>query len=201
MKKAGIQGFNPYRKHKSSSGNTSIVTNNHLNREFTCNTPNQVWVTDITYTRTLKGFVYLAFVVDLFSRKVVVWAIKDNMQTELVLDDLVKAKWRRQPTNEVMIHTDQDSQFGYNLWIKFCKDNNFKRSISRRGNYWENAVIESFFWTLKKDCIYRIKKIKSLESVRSILYIYIELFYNSRKRHGHLNGLSPNKFEKKLNVS
>lgn len=172
-----------------------------MNREFNCTKPNQRWVTDITYIKTLQGFAYLAAVVDLYSRKVVGWSINNNMRTELVIDALLMAKWRRQPEGEVLIHTDQGSQFSSDLWIKFCKQHSFKRSMSRRGNCWDNAVIESFFGTLKKDRVHRLKTYKTIDEARSSIFDYIEFFYNTRRKHKHLKGMSPNQFENKLNVS
>lgn len=201
MKLEGIKGSIPASKHKHSLGVTSNVAKNHLNREFNCTKPNQKWVTDITYIRTLQGFAYLAVVVDLYSRKVVGWSVKNNMRVELVLDALLMAIWRRQPSGEVLIHTDQGSQFGSDLWIRFCKDHNLKRSMSRRGNCWDNSVVESFFNSLKKDRVKRVKTYKTIDEARSSLFDYIEFFYNPKRRHDYLGGISPNEFEKKLNVS
>jgi len=124
MKLEGIKGSRPTSKHKHSLGVTSNVAENHLNREFNCTKPNQKWVTDITYIRTLQGFAYLAVVVDLYSRKVVGWSVKNNMRVELVLDALLLAIWRRQPDGEVLIHTDQGSQFGSDYGLDFAKITN-----------------------------------------------------------------------------
>ncbi len=201
MKAEGIKGSIPSSKKKHTLGVTSNVANNHLNREFNCIRPNQKWVTDITYIKTLQGFAYLAVVVDLFSRKVVGWSVQNNMRVELVLDALLMAIWRRQPSNEVMIHTDQGSQFGSDSWIRFCKTNNLKRSMSRRGNCWDNSVVESFFNSLKRDRVRRVKTYRTIDEARSSIFDYIEFFYNPKRRHEYLGGISPIEFEKKLNVS
>ncbi len=143
MRDAGIQGTSPKKRYLHNLGLTSVVAENHLYREFNCTEPNQRWVTNITYIKTLEGFAYLAAVVDLYSRKVVGWTIKNNMRTELILDVLIMAKWSRQPDNEVLIHTDQGSQFGSDLWIKFCKDHSLKKEHESP-------------WKLLGQCSYRI---------------------------------------------
>lgn len=201
MKKIGLKGTVPTSKHTHSLGVTSNVAENLLNRDFSCTGPNQKWVTDITYIKTLQGFAYLAVVIDLYSRKVVGWSVKNNMRVELVLDALVMAIWRRQPSNEVLIHTDQGSQFGSDLWIRFCKAHNLKRSMSRRGNCWDNSVVESFFKSLKKDRVKRVRTYKTIDEARSSIFDYIEFFYNTKRRHDYLGGISPNEFEKNLKVS
>ena len=152
-------------------------------------------MTDITYIRTWQGWLYLAIVLDLFSRKVVGWSMKATLAKELVLDALIMAVWRRRPQQPVLIHSDQGAQYGSDAWMRFCRDHNLEPSMSRRGNCWDNAVAESFFSSLKKE---RIKKhiYKTRDLARADIFDYIEMFYNpTRRRQSHLGGQSPDAFE------
>ncbi len=128
-----------------SCGKPAVVAPNHLQRQFTVDAPNQSWVTDITYIRTHEGWLYLAVVLDLFSRQVVGWSMGHRIDTALVLDALMMALWRRQPKQQVLIHSDQSSQFTGHEWQAFLRDHNLSCSMSRRGNCHDNAVAESFF--------------------------------------------------------
>ena len=149
--------------------------------------PNQVWVTDITYIRTWQGWLYLAVVIDLFARNVVGWSMKPTLSRELALDALLMAVWRRKPAENVIVHSDQGSQY--------CRANNLAPSMSRRGNCWDNAVAESFFSSLKKERI-RKRIYKTRDMARADIFDYIEVFYNRTRRHSHLGGVSPEAFEK-----
>ena len=167
---------------------------NRLQREFTVAQPDQVWVSDITYIRTYEGWLYLTVVIDLYSRRVVGWAMGSSMATELVLDALMMAVWRRRPKAPVMIHSDQGSQFGSDDFNRWCKDNRLVPSMSRRGNCWDNAVAESFFSSLKKERIKR-RIYPTRDDAKSDVFDYIEGFYNRVRRHSHLDQLSPMDFE------
>lgn len=175
-------------------GRPSILAPNTLDREFTVKTADTVWVTDITYIRTWQGWLYLAVVLDLYSRKVVGWSMKPTLAREIVLDALMMAVWRRKPASKVLVHSDQGSQYGSDDWRRFCRQHNLEPSMSRRGNCWDNAVAESFFSSLKKE---RIKKriYKTRELARADIFDYIQVFYNRNRRHSHLGGLSPEAFE------
>ncbi len=194
MKANDIAAVRGYKRHKGTYGRPSIVMPNRLNREFSVETPDKAWVTDITYIRTWQGWLYLAVVLDLFSRKVVGWSMKPTLAKEIVLDALLMAIWRRRPTESVIIHSDQGSQYASGDRQKFFQRHNLKPSMSRRGNCWDNAVAESFFSSLKKE---RIKKriYKTRELARSDIFDYIEVFYNRQRRHTHLGGVSPEAFE------
>ena len=157
--------------------------------------PNQVWVTDITYIRTWQGWLYLAVVIDLFARNVVGWSMKPTLSRELALDALLMAVWRRKPAENVIVHSDQGSQYGSDDWQRFCRANNLAPSMSRRGNCWDNAVAESFFSSLKKERI-RKRIYKTRDMARADIFDYIEVFYNRTRRHSHLGGVSPEAFEK-----
>ncbi len=148
-----------------------------------------IWATDITYIRTWEGWLYLAVVMDLFSRKVIGWATRPTIHRGLVLDAVMMAVKRRRP-NRTIIHSDQGCQYGSDDWRRFCKKNRLEASMSRRGNCWDNAVAESFFASLKKE---RIKKriynsrVQATEDVSD----YIESFYNTHRRHSYIGGRQP----------
>ena len=201
MRSRGLRALQSTMKPRFNVGYVSVQADNHLNREFdNCDGINQKWVTDITYVRTHEGFLYLAVIIDLYSRRVIGWSMKKSLHRDLVINALLMAVMRRQPRNEVLIHSDQGAQFGSDDWIRFCKSNNLKRSMSRRGNYWDNAVIESFFSSLKKERI-KGRTYKSRSDARSDIFDYIEFFYNKKRRHDHLKGVSPVDFEERLRAS
>ena len=174
-------------------GRPSIIAPNTLQRAFTVDKPNQVWVTDITYIRTWQGWLYLAVVMDLYARNIIGWSMKPTLARELVLDAILMAV-RRKPQH-TLIHSDQGSQYGSDDWLRFCRDHRLEPSMSRRGNCWDNAVAESFFSSLKKE---RIKKriYKTRDLARADVFDYIEMFYNRTRRHSHLGGVSPEAFER-----
>ncbi len=189
-----IKALRGYKAPRRIKGRPSIIAPNRLQREFTVGTPDQVWVTDITYIRTWQGWLYLAVVLDLYSRKVVGWSMKPTLAKDLVLDAILMAVWRRRPKCKVIVRSDQGSQYGSDAWLRFCREHHLQPSMSRRGNYWDNAVAESFFSSLKKE---RIKKrvYKTREFARADVFDYIEVFYNRNRRHSHLGGVSPEAFE------
>lgn len=168
---------------------------NHLQQQFNVAEPNRVWVTDITYIRTHEGWLFLAAVIDLFSRQVVGWSMQPRMDRELALNALLMAVWRRQPKETVTVHSDQGSQFSSHDWHDFLKAHNLRASMSRRGNCHDNAVAESFFQLLKRERIRR-KIYNSREEARRDVFDYIEMFYNPKRRHGYNNRLSPVDYEK-----
>jgi putative transposase len=193
MRANNIKALHGYRTPRYTRGHTSLLTPNTLQREFTVQRPNTAWVTDITYVRTWEGWLYLAVVIDLYSRRIVGWSTKPTMARELVLDAILMAVRRRKPKN-ARIHSDQGSQFGSDAWRRFCHAHHLEPSMSRRGNCWDNAVAESFFSSLKKE---RIKKriYKTREIATAEIDEYIEMFYNRSRRHSHLSGVSPEAFE------
>ena len=189
-----IRALRGYKAPRHVVGRPSIIAPNRLQREFTVNCPDQAWVTDITYIRTWQGWLYLAIVMDLFARKVVGWSMQPTLARELVIDALLMAVWRRKPNGKVIVHSNQGSQYGSDDWLRFCREHNLEPSMSRRGNCWDNAVVESFFSSLKKEGIKkRIYKTRDL--ARADIFDYIEVFYNRRRRHSHLGGVSPGVFE------
>lgn len=193
MRENGLRALHGYRiKHLPAPKPAALIPN-LLQRQFTTSQANRAWVTDITYIRTWQGWLYLAVVVDLFSRKVVGWATRPTIHKELVLEAVSKAVRRRRPRKAV-IHSDQGTQYGSDAWRRFCLANNLEPSMSRRGNCWDNAVAESFFSSLKKE---RIKRqiYATREAATRDVADYIDGFYNPKRRHSHLGGTSPDEYE------
>ena len=195
MREHKIKAVRGYKAPRKIAGRPSIIAPNHLQRQFTVDAPDKAWVTDITYIRTWQGWLYLAAVVDLYSRKVVGWSMKATLSRELVLDALLAAVWRRKPASQVLLHSDQGSQYGSDDFKRFCKAHGLLPSMSRRGNCWDNAVMESFFSSLKKERI-RKRIYKTRDMARADVFDYIEVFYNRSRRHSHLGGISPEAFER-----
>ena len=183
-----------YKRRYVKGGKPGKIADNVLNREFSPEAPNQVWVSDITYIRTHEGFLYVATVLDLFSRRIVGWSMDKTMDRHLVINALLMAVWQRQPKAEVLVHSDQGSQYGSSDYLAFLKDNKLRPSMSRRGNCHDNAVAESFFATFKKRVTKR-KIYSTREEAKREIFNFIEMFYNPIKRHSHTGGVSPAKFE------
>ncbi|MCX8982590.1 IS3 family transposase [Citrobacter portucalensis] len=194
MNRAGIKAQVGYRSPRARKGEASIVSPNRLQRQFNPDAPDKRWVTDITYIRTHEGWLYLAVVVDLFSRKIIGWSMQSRMTKDIVLNALLMAVWRRNPQKQVLVHSDQGSQYTSHEWQSFLKSHGLEGSMSRRGNCHDNAVAESFFQLLKRE---RIKKkiYGTREEARSDIFDYIEMFYNSKRRHGSSNQMSPTEYE------
>ncbi len=153
---AGIAAQIGYKRRPGRyGGKPAVVADNTLDRQFEVDAPDRVWVTDTTYIRTHEGWSYLAVVIDLFSRRVIGWSMQSRMTTDLALQALLAAVWRRKPKQKVMIHSDQGSQFTGGEWQSFLGKHNLVASMSRRGNCHDNAVAESFFQLLKRERIRR----------------------------------------------
>lgn len=196
MKLEGLKAQIGYRKPRYKGGSVAILAENHLQQDFNVQSPNQAWVTDITYIRTYEGWLFLAVVIDLFSRQVIGWSMQPKMHVDLVLNALLMAAWRRKPKNQVVIHSDQGSQYTSSDWQNFLKSHDMICSMSRKGNCYDNAVAESFFQLLKRERIKR-KTYKNREEARQDIFNYIEMFYNPIRRHGYNDDLSPAEFERR----
>ena len=193
---AGIKAQIGYKRRPGTyGGKPGIVAANQLQQVFDVQDANQVWVTDITYIRTHEGWLYLAVVIDLYSRRVVGWSMQSRMHMDLVLQALLMAVWRRKPKSKTIIHSDQGSQFTSYEWQDFLKTHNLQPSMSRRGNCYDNAVAESFFQLLKRERI-RQKTYTNRKQARDDIFDYIEFFYNPKRKHGNNGLLSPIDFEK-----
>lgn len=197
MRAAGLRAQVGYRRPRHRSGPASVLAPNRLQQKFQVTNPNEAWVTDITHIRTHEGWLYLAVVIDLYSRKVVGWSMHSRIKKELVLNALLMAVWRRKPISMVTVHSDQGSQYTSHDWQAFLDANNLQASMSRRGNCHDNAVAESFFQLLKRE---RIKRhtYSTRDDARGDVVDYIEMFYNSRRRHGFNEMLSPVEYENRF---
>jgi len=193
---AGIKAQIGYKRRPGCyGGKPSLVVDNTLDRQFDVEAPDRVWVTDITYIRTLEGFAYLAVVIDLYSRRVVGWSMQSRQTTDMVLQALLMAVWRRKPKSKVLIHSDHGSQFTSMDWASFLKHHNLTHSMSRRGNCHDNAVAESFFNLLKRERIRR-RTYGTRAEARQDVFDYIEMFYNPTRKHVRNGMLSPVEFER-----
>lgn len=198
---AGVKAQIGYKRRPGRyGGKPSVIVDNTLDRQFDVETPDRVWVTDITYIRTLEGFAYLAVVIDLYSRRVVGWAMQGRQTTDIVLQALLMAVWRRKPKHKVLIHSDQGSQFTSMDWASFLTAHNLEHSMSRRGNCHDNAVAESFFNLLKRERIRR-RTYKTRAEARQDVFDYIEMFYNPKRKHARNGMLSPVQFERQQKKS
>ena len=197
MRVAGLKAQVGYRKPRARSGPAHVVVPNRLQQQVTSERPNQAWVTDITFIKTHEGWLYLGVVLDLFSRKVVGWSMQARITKELVLGALLMAIWRRQPSSSVTVHSDQGSQYTSHEWQSFLKAHDLQGSMSRRGNCYDNAVAESFFQLLKRERIKR-RIYATREDARADVFNYIEMFYNSRRRHSSNDQLSPVEYEQRF---
>nr|WP_088073516.1 MULTISPECIES: IS3 family transposase [Bacillaceae] len=168
---------------------------NLLNRQFEVDKPNSVWVTDITYIWTMQGWLYLATVMDLFSRKIIGWATDKTMTKELPLRALERAISSRKPGEGLIHHSDRGSQYTSQDYIDRLKECNMQISMSRKGNCYDNACMESFFSSLKKELVYR-QKFENREVAAKEIWKYIMSFYNARRSHSTLGYVSPNEYEK-----
>lgn len=169
---------------------------NLVKREFNVKEPNKVWVADITYIWTLEGWLYLSSIMDLFPRKIVGWSIGSTMKKELTLQALNMAIISRQPPEGVIHHSDRGSQYCSNDYIDALKEHKMQISMSRKGDPYDNACIESFHATIKKDLIYRRRFTTRAEAIKAINF-YISNFYNEKRKHSTLGNCSPNQFENK----
>lgn len=169
---------------------------NLVRRNFEVDIPNALWAADITYIRTREGWLYLASIMDLFSRKIIGWSIGDSMGKELVLEALSLALTTRRPSKGLVHHSDRGSQYCSNEYVEKLNDNGIQISMSRKGDPYDNACIESFHATIKKELIYRVKFDTKTEAIRVINH-YISSRYNETRKHSKLGYQSPNNFERK----
>lgn len=195
MREQGLSAKLPKRFRRTTDSSHDLpVAKNLLGRNFTTEAPDRVWVTDITYVRTWEGWLYVAAVLDLFSRRVVGWAIADHMQTELALDALRMAVRLRQPQPGLIHHSDRGSQYASKAYQEELAVHGMVCSMSRKGNCWDNAVAESFFATLKGDLIDRDVWPTRRRTMLAISE-YIACYYNANRGHSTLGYMSPMEYE------
>lgn len=170
------------------------VAPNLLNRDFAAHAANQKWCGDISYVWTDEGWMYLAVVIDLYSRAVIGWSIQPTMSRQLVCDALMMAVWRRRFPRGVLFHSDRGSQYCSSDFQKMLKSFGFICSMSRRGSCWDNAVAESFFHSLKTELIYT-ERYATREIAKQSIFEYIEVYYNRVRRHSAIGSIAPEVFE------
>lgn len=195
MRKKGIVAKTKRRfKITTKSKHTHPVAENKLNQDFSAKGPNQVWVSDITYLWTREGWLYLAVVLDLFSRKIVGWSMSQSLGQEIVLQALGHALQKRRPAPGLIFHSDQGVQYACRAMRRMLTKNGITQSMSGKGNCYDNAVAESFFHTLKTELVY-FEDYQTRAEARGSIFEYIEAFYNRERRHSALSYLSPMHFE------
>ena len=186
--------FKRHRRITTDSDHGLPVAANILARRFSAAAPNRRWATDITYVPTTEGWLYLAVIMDLFSRRVVGWAMADNMKVELPMNALAMALGNRQVDGKLLHHSDRGSQYASHAYQEALRDQGITCSMSRKGNCYDNAVVESFFGTLKTELINR-RTWPTRGSARSAIHDYIEVYYNRKRLHSSLGYCSPAEFE------
>ena len=184
-------------KVKTDSKHTLLVAQNLLDRNFIATAPNQKWVGDISYLWTDEGWMYLAVVIDLYSRAVIGWSMQSTMTKQLICDALTMALWRRNSPRNVLFHSDRGSQYCSYRYQDLFKANNFICSMSRKGNCWDNAVAESFFHTLKVELI-QGERYATRSAIKQSVFEYIEVYYNRVRRHSAVNSIAPMLYEEKM---
>lgn len=200
MQAQGLRARPRRRGLPKDQGERSVIAGNVLDRQFTADRPNQKWVADFTYIWTAEGWLYVAAVIDLFSRRVVGWSMSDTMTAQLVTDALIMAIWRRGKPDALLHHSDQGSQYTSEQFQRLMADNGVTCSMSRSGNVWDNAAMESFFSSLKTERIGK-KVYRTRAQAKADVFDYVECFYNPTRRHSTLGYLSPIDFEREAGVA
>ena len=178
----------------TDSGHTLPVADNLLNRQFTAEAPNRKWTADITYVHTREGWLYLAVVLDLFSRRVVGWAMSSTLERSVVIDALQMALASRKPAAGLLCHSDRGSQYASGDYQEALRKTEAVCSMSRKGNCYDNAPTESFFASLKRELVYRTS-FATREEARAALFEWIAVWYNRKRRHSTIGYVSPEQFE------
>jgi putative transposase len=178
----------------TDSNHNLPVAPNLLERNFTARKPNEKWVSDITYIQTTEGWLYLAMIIDLFSRKVIGWSMSKNIDANLVCSALEMALWRRKFPKGVIVHSDRGSQYASTAFRKIISDKKLIQSMSRKGDCWDNACAESFFHSLKVELIMG-EPLQNREKTREAIFEYIEVDYNRTRRHSANGFMSPERYE------
>ena len=196
MKQQGLESKSKRKfKATTNSNHGRPVAPNLLDREFLVDQPDTVYAGDITYIPTNEGWLYLAVLIDLYSRAVVGWAMSERMTAQLANDALMMAIWKRRPPQGLMTHSDRGSQYASALYQKTIKDHGFICSMSRKGNCWDNAPSESFFHTLKTELTHH-RRYQTRQEAKQEIFEYIEVFYNRQRRHSTIGYQTPMGYEK-----
>lgn len=196
MRAATLRGVTPKRYVcTTTSAADQVVSTDHVNRDFTANAPDRLWVADITYIPTWSGFLYLAMVLDVWSRKIVGWAMEPHLKTELVMQAFEMALAQRQP-QQVIHHSDHGTQYTSYAFAERCRESNVVPSMGTVGDAYDNAMAESFFATLEREVLNR-HSFKTHTEARRVIFEWIEGWYNPHRRHSALGYLSPTHFERR----
>lgn len=197
MKRAGLQTCMQRLWDKSTRGKTfEHIEANQLKQDFTADQPNQRWVSDYTYIATQQGWLYVATIMDLYSRKIVGWSMSNRRNKHLTIDALKMALSQRKQAKRLVLHSDQGMEYRTAEYHQLLKENNITCSMSRKGNCLDNAAMESFYHTLKTEHVYH-HQYKTREEAKRSIFEYIECFYNRQRRHSYLNYLTPSEFEQR----
>lgn len=201
MRAAHLQGIPATRRWRGrKSGQRPEGLSNHLARDFAATEPNTKWVTDITYIRTAEGWLYLAVVLDLATRRVIGWSMRQSLDRELVLQAVLMALWQRPGDSPVILHSDRGTQYTSHEYQAFLKDHGIVSSMSGVGSCYDNAVAESFFGLLKRERVNR-RVYRTRAEARADVFEYIERFYNRQRSHSYADGLSPASYAESLSKS
>jgi putative transposase len=198
MRRHGIRAraLRRYRVCTTDSKHSLPVAENLLDQNFVADRPDQVWLADITYIPTGEGWLYLAVILDLFTRKVVGWAMRDHMRAELTIAALIMAIQRRRPGADLVHHSDRGSQYAAGDYRDILQATAITQSMSRKGNCWDNAPMESFFGTLKTELVHQ-GEYPNRDAARRNLFAYIEGYYNRQRRHSAIGYITPEQAEAK----
>ncbi len=196
MRKHGIVAKMRRRfKVTTHSNHTLPVAENLLQKQFVAEKANTVWASDITYVRTDEGWIYLAAILDIYSRQIVGWSMKERLTQDLTIKALQQALGRRNPGSGLVFHSDRGVQYASHDFRNLLKRKGFVQSMSGKGNCYDNAIMETFFHTIKTELIY-FERYRTKEEARRSIFEYIEVFYNRVRRHSALNYKSPTEFER-----
>ena len=195
MRVLGLRG-RPYprKKPRTQAGGTEPSAKNLLNQDFQAPAPHQRWVSDITYIRTGEGWLYLAAIMDLYSRRIVGWSLGQRLTTSLAIQAFERARRRRRPPPGLIYHSDRGSQYTSHAFQSLLRQHGVRCSLSAKGNCFDNAAMESFFALLKRERVYR-QRYLTRKQARTDIFDYIERFYNRQRHHHSIGGLSPLEFE------
>lgn len=201
MRAAGLKARSKRRMHPLDAGVRAehAIAPNVLDRRFEARAPNERWVADFTYIWTQEGWLYVAVVLDLYSRRVVGWSMSPEMTAQLVADALLMAIWRRGRPQELLHHSDQGSQYTSEQFQRLLQAHGITCSMSRQGDVWDNSAMESFFASLKKERVHR-RTYSTRDEAKADVFDYVERFYNPRRRHSTIGYVSPAEYEAKLGV-
>lgn len=194
MQRAGIVPKTVKRFRVTTDSRHTVAAPNRIVQQFSATRPNEKWVSDITFIPTRAGWLYLAVIIDLYSRAVIGWAMHQRMKTALITDALKMALMRRKIASPLLLHSDQGSQYASAEYRRLLTAKGIECSMSRRGNCWDNAVAESFFHTLKTELIHH-EDYATREAAKASIFEYIEVFYNRQRRHSHIGYRAPMAFE------